>query len=33
MYVEELVGPETVNTMPPETLDAFRDHGECAATP
>jgi len=28
MYVEELIGPETVNTMPPETLAAFRDHGE-----
>ena len=28
MYVEELIGPETVNTMPLETLDAFRDHGE-----
>ena len=27
-YVEELIGAETVNTMPPETLDAFRDHGE-----
>jgi transaldolase / glucose-6-phosphate isomerase len=27
MYVEELVGPDTVNTMPPSTLDAFRDHG------
>jgi len=27
-YVEELIGPETVNTMPPNTLDAFRDHGE-----
>ena len=26
-YVEELVGPETVNTMPPATADAFRDHG------
>lgn len=26
-YVEELVGPETVNTMPPTTLDAARDHG------
>jgi transaldolase len=25
--VEELVGPDTVNTMPPATLDAFRDHG------
>lgn len=28
LYVEELVGPETVNTMPPETLSAFRDHGK-----
>jgi transaldolase len=28
MYVEELIGAETVNTMPPETLAAFRDHGE-----
>ena len=27
-YVGELVGPETVNTMPPATMDAFRDHGE-----
>ena len=27
VYVEELVGPETVNTMPPATLAAFRDHG------
>lgn len=27
MYVEELIGPDTVNTMPPKTLDAFRDHG------
>jgi transaldolase len=27
VYVEELVGPDTVNTMPPETLEAFRDHG------
>lgn len=26
-YVEELVGPDTVNTMPPATADAFRDHG------
>lgn len=26
-YVEELIGPETVNTIPPPTLDAFRDHG------
>jgi len=28
LYVEELIGPDTVNTVPPETLDAFRDHGE-----
>jgi transaldolase len=28
MYVEELIGPDTVNTVPPQTLDAFRDHGE-----
>jgi transaldolase len=28
MYVEELIGPETVNTMPPETVIAFQDHGE-----
>jgi transaldolase/glucose-6-phosphate isomerase len=28
MYVEELIGPDTVNTLPPATLDAFRDHGE-----
>ena len=28
MYVEELIGPDTVNTMPLETLAAFRDHGE-----
>ena len=27
LYVEELVGPETVNTIPSKTLDAFRDHG------
>jgi len=27
LYVEELIGPETVNTVPPETLSAFRDHG------
>jgi transaldolase len=27
MYVEELIGPDTVNTMPPATLDAYRDHG------
>jgi transaldolase/glucose-6-phosphate isomerase len=28
VYVEELIGPDTVNTVPPETLDAFRDHGQ-----
>jgi transaldolase len=27
MYVEELIGPDTINTMPPQTIDAFRDHG------
>ena len=27
LYIEELIGPNTVNTMPPATLDAFRDHG------
>ncbi len=27
LYVEELIGPDTVNTVPPATLDAFRDHG------
>jgi len=28
IYVEELIGPDTVNTLPPATLDAFRDHGK-----
>jgi transaldolase len=28
MYVEELIGPMTVNTMPPETIAAFQDHGK-----
>ena len=32
MYVEELIGPETVNTMPVETIEAFQDHGEVGAT-
>ncbi len=32
MYVEQLAGPHTVNTMPPATLDAFRDHGESRDT-
>lgn len=31
MYVEELIGPETVNTLPPKTMDAFRDHGTAEA--
>lgn len=31
MYLEQLIGPETVNTVPPATLDAFRDHGEAHA--
>ena len=30
-YVEPLIGPDTVNTLPPETLEAYRDHGEPAA--
>jgi transaldolase len=32
LYVEELIGPHTVNTMPPATIDAFRDHGVVART-
>jgi transaldolase len=32
MYVEELIGPETVNTMPRETIKAFQDHGRVALT-
>lgn len=32
MYVEELIGPDTVDTMPPATIDAFRDHGEAKRT-
>jgi transaldolase len=32
LYVEELIGPNTVDTMPPETLASFRDHGRVAAT-
>jgi transaldolase len=32
MYVEELIGPETVNTMPLETIQAFEDHGVVADT-
>src|SRR3989440_4742837 len=32
MYVEELIGPDTVNTMPQETIEAFQDHGRVAET-
>jgi transaldolase len=32
IYVEELIGPETVNTMPEETIEAFQDHGKVAET-
>ena len=32
MYVEELIGPDTVNTMPPALIDAFRDHGDVQRT-
>jgi transaldolase len=32
MYVEELIGPKTVNTMPKETIEAFQDHGEVRLT-
>ena len=32
MYVEDLIGPETVNTMPEETIVAFQDHGRVAPT-
>jgi transaldolase/glucose-6-phosphate isomerase len=32
LYVDTLIGPDTVNTMPPHTIDAFRDHGRPAVT-
>lgn len=32
LYVEALIGPQTVNTIPPATVDAFRDHGKAALT-
>ena len=32
MYVEDLIGPDSVNTMPPQTIVAFRDHGKVART-
>ena len=32
LYVEELIGPDTVNTMPQETIEAFQDHGQVRPT-
>ena len=32
IYVEELIGPDTINTLPQNTLDAFREHGRVALT-
>jgi transaldolase len=32
LYVEPLIGPETINTLPDATLAAFRDHGRAAQT-
>ena len=32
LYVEQLIGPQTVNTLPPATLQAFKDHGTAAVT-
>jgi transaldolase len=32
LYIEELIGPETVNTMPEETIEAFQDHGNVVET-
>ena len=32
MYVEELIGPDTINTMPPALIEAFRDHGDVQRT-
>ncbi len=32
LYIDTLIGPDTVNTMPPKTMDAFRDHGMVATT-
>jgi transaldolase/glucose-6-phosphate isomerase len=32
LYVDNLIGPDTVNTLPPQTLDAVRDHGKAAVT-
>jgi transaldolase len=33
LYVENLVAPHTVNTMPLETIDAYQDHGDPSPTP
>lgn len=32
LYIDNLIGPDTVNTIPPKTYDAFRDHGKVAMT-
>jgi transaldolase len=32
LYIEQLIGPETITTIPPATLDAFRDHGRVRVT-
>jgi len=32
LYVDELIGPDTVNTIPPATFDAYRDHGHPRAS-
>jgi transaldolase len=32
LYIEELIGPHTINTIPPATLNAFRDHGRVQST-
>jgi transaldolase/glucose-6-phosphate isomerase len=32
LYVEELIGTDTINTVPPTTMDAFRDHGKARAS-
>jgi transaldolase len=32
MYVEQLIGPQSINTLPPQTLDAFKDHGDTRRT-
>ena len=32
MYVDGLIGPDTINSVPPETLEAFRDHGHAGVT-